>query len=829
MKINDLEYEQYEDKELMSLLFRQSLAGIFFMMLDDPIIWNDHTDKEKTLDYVFEHQKITMINQAMLDQYSADESQMMGATPNELFTHDIDQGRRTWMQLFDQGHLYIDTEEKKLDGSKMYVQGDYICLYDNQNRIIGHFGIQMDITAKRKAEPALKESVIVRENSEELERFFSVNPDLMIITDHEANIIKVNPAWEIVFGYTIEELKQHKYLDFIHPDDISKTVEAMEGLSKQERQLAVVNRYLCSNGDYRYLEWHAHSFGDTVYGTARDITEKVKTEEFLVKEKELFNATLNTIGVGIIVTDSSGRILLMNPMAETLTGWTNDEAFMKEFGTFFTTINLKTRETLQSVVDIVLKTGMSLNSRKGAGIITKMGTEIYVEGVSTPILSGNGTVNGVVVSFRDMTKEYSLEKEMEGFLNVNLDILCVLDRDGIIHRANKKFEEVLGYSADEIQGKNVKEFLNQEGTEQVNALKHSMDKEGSISNFIVKLRCKNGSYKFIEWNMLPGTENFIYASARDITQKILHEKKLTEQATKDELTGIYNRHYCDLIIGDLMDQADNAGEPLSFLLIDFDHFKLVNDTWGHPVGDDLLKFTSSLLHKKLREKDVLIRMGGEEFAVILPQTNLAGAQVAAEKLRQAVEKSRHSIAGSITISIGASERMKAESFRHFYRRSDEALYAAKQNGRNRVVLSDDAEYSPSAYLHLDWRKDWESGNKTIDQQHKELIDSANQAINRMLEGADDKRLLHYMDEEILHIKKHFETEEKILSELSYPGFAEYKDIHMQLIQKVLKLKASLEKGEIRFSALLSFILDEIIQDHLILEDTKFFDFLKKRR
>jgi diguanylate cyclase (GGDEF)-like protein/PAS domain S-box-containing protein len=147
-----------ESRQLLDLFFRQSLDGFFFMMLDEPVEWNDDTDKETVLDYVFTHQKITKINSAMLDQYKAKEEDFLGLTPADFFKHDPGQGRKVWRQFFDDGKLHIDTREERFDGTTMVVEGDYICIYDSHGRITGHFGVQRDVTFEREAREALEES-----------------------------------------------------------------------------------------------------------------------------------------------------------------------------------------------------------------------------------------------------------------------------------------------------------------------------------------------------------------------------------------------------------------------------------------------------------------------------------------------------------------------------------------------------------------------------------------------------------------------------------------------------------------------------------------------
>ncbi len=145
-----------ENQRKLDIFFSQSLSGFFFMMLDEPIVWNDTVDKEKTLDYVFSHQRMTQVNQAMLDQYGARLEDFIGLTPQALFAHDLAHGRYIWRGLFDQGRWHVETQEQRLDGTPIIIDGDYICIYDEQNRITGHFGVQTDITQRRQAESELQ-------------------------------------------------------------------------------------------------------------------------------------------------------------------------------------------------------------------------------------------------------------------------------------------------------------------------------------------------------------------------------------------------------------------------------------------------------------------------------------------------------------------------------------------------------------------------------------------------------------------------------------------------------------------------------------------------
>jgi len=145
-----------EANDRLELFFSQSLDGFFFMMLDEAVVWNDSIDKEKALDYIFEHQRVTKVNDAMLAQYGATREEFLGTTPADLFAHDLAYGRRIWRNFFDSGRLHIETDERRVDGTPVPIEGDYLCFYDELGRITGHFGIQRDVTQRHHSDRALR-------------------------------------------------------------------------------------------------------------------------------------------------------------------------------------------------------------------------------------------------------------------------------------------------------------------------------------------------------------------------------------------------------------------------------------------------------------------------------------------------------------------------------------------------------------------------------------------------------------------------------------------------------------------------------------------------
>ena len=186
---------------------------------------------------------------------------------------------------------------------------------------------------------------------------------------------------------------------------------------------------------------------------------------------------------------------------------------------------------------------------------------------------------------------------------------------------------------------------------------------------------------------------------RPWTARQKHEADaLVAEARTDALTGLKNRRSFDEELHRQFAQRQRQGIVFSLLLIDLDHFKQVNDTHGHLAGDLVLQSVARLLTKTLREMDLVYRFGGDEFAVICPGSRLHEAATAAERIRQTVEKTPVLLKDSntsVTLSVGVAEVDGSEVAGGMLQRADEALYAAKHAGRNRVHLHDGKHCVPA--------------------------------------------------------------------------------------------------------------------------------------
>jgi two-component system cell cycle response regulator len=196
----------------------------------------------------------------------------------------------------------------------------------------------------------------------------------------------------------------------------------------------------------------------------------------------------------------------------------------------------------------------------------------------------------------------------------------------------------------------------------------------------------------------PVDKNELVARVRTQLRKKLYSDRLRhnvqlslEMAITDQLTGLHNRRYMSRHLDNLLAQAHKSGKALAFVIMDIDFFKMVNDTHGHDIGDEVLREFARRISANIRGIDLACRFGGEEFVVVMPDTDIAYAYAVADRLRKSIETTPIEISRApgkltITISIGIAgsegENDGAEELLH---RADQALYRAKKTGRNRVV------------------------------------------------------------------------------------------------------------------------------------------------
>lgn len=288
---------------------------------------------------------------------------------------------------------------------------------------------------------------------------------------------------------------------------------------------------------------------------------------------------------------------------------------------------------------------------------------------------------------QDITSLHMAQAERERYLSLVDEhvITSSTDLRGKITYVSQAFSDISGYDKDELMGRNHSIVRHPDMSEELyeelwSTILNDQTWVGEIKNLK-----KDGSSYWVKATISPVfSEENKKIGYTAIRQDITDKKRVEELAIRDSLTQLYNRVHLDLILLQSIQNSSRFGHQLSVIMLDIDKFKNVNDTYGHQVGDSVLKETSDILKKLIRESDTLGRWGGEEFLVIAPETDIDGAMILAENIRLKMMNHNFSTIGTVTASFGVSCFQKDDTENTIVDRADKALYKAKENGRNQV-------------------------------------------------------------------------------------------------------------------------------------------------
>lgn len=275
------------------------------------------------------------------------------------------------------------------------------------------------------------------------------------------------------------------------------------------------------------------------------------------------------------------------------------------------------------------------------------------------------------------------------FFDLSRDMLCTANMDGYFVELNDAWTQQLGYTADELRAAPFIERVHPEDRERTEAEAAALFRGGETLSFENRYRAKDGSWHWLRWSsQLSPDESLVYGRAADVTQLKLieaeREKLLGEVqslARQDALTGLPNRRILQELMPREMARARRSESPLCLAIIDIDHFKSYNDTHGHLAGDEVLRACAREWDAALRGEDTLVRFGGEEFLVLLPDTDPEQAAEIVERLRRQTPMEQ-------TCSAGLARWDRVESLDDLLRRADEALYLAKASGRDQLAQAE---------------------------------------------------------------------------------------------------------------------------------------------
>lgn len=274
-------------------------------------------------------------------------------------------------------------------------------------------------------------------------------------------------------------------------------------------------------------------------------------------------------------------------------------------------------------------------------------------------------------------------------LNDSPDCVIITDSENKIVFVNTSFETLTGYLDNEVIGKHPSILWSAISKEQT--IETELRQSNSPLHFQTQKpnRRKNGTLFYVDQSIAHIFDDITKVShyvsfSKDSTDRLIKEHALKDLASKDPLTELLNRRAGEQLLIQYDNHRKHYGKPVCLIMLDVDNFKKVNDTFGHGVGDEVLKTISRTLLKEARSSDNVIRWGGEEFLIIVPEATLQETSVLTERIRKSISDQVNSEVGQVTASFGIAELLSTETTASLINRADKALYKAKLSGKNCV-------------------------------------------------------------------------------------------------------------------------------------------------
>jgi diguanylate cyclase (GGDEF)-like protein/PAS domain S-box-containing protein len=424
-------------------------------------------------------------------------------------------------------------------------------------------------------------------------------------------------------------------------------------------------------------------------------------------------AFLEAMPDALLIVDGGGAIVFANSATERLLGWApgtlRGESVDRLVPSRFAKHASLREGFMKHSVRRPMGAGLELFAQR------RDGSEVPVDIAISPV-----TLDGqphVVVALRDVSRQTQASQQLR-ILSVAIDAaasgVVITDRRGVIVWANPAAVRMTGYGVEELVGQSTALLKSGRHPPEFYAQLWQTVLSGVTWQGAIINRRKDGTEYHEEQTIAPvsdraGQVTHFIAIKQDVTARVVAEAalretrdeltrrvaevealhaQLREQALRDPLTGLFNRRYLDETLPRELARAGRDDAPLALVVIDIDHFKRINDTWGHHVGDLALAALGKLLGTRSRTSDVACRFGGEEFVMVLPGARLDDAVRCAEVWRHALQEvvvPAGESAVRITISAGVAAWKPGESAEQLFARADQALYAAKRDGRDRVV------------------------------------------------------------------------------------------------------------------------------------------------
>jgi len=438
-----------------------------------------------------------------------------------------------------------------------------------------------------------------------------------------------------------------------------------------------------------------------------------ETTDALRVEKQNLEAMLLSIGDAVIVTDNQGNVIRMNAMAEHLSGLRLTEVVGQPFDSAFRIIDSERGQAIPSPIEEVLRNRQVVSLTNQIALASRDGRITPISDTAAPIIDQHDRMLGVILVFQNVSEQFQLRSELvqahkrlSDFCKALPDIAFILDKEGRYIDVFGVNARLLYAPAESILGKRVADVLPTDVSEQVMHVIHKTLASGEPQSLRYTLEVPAGIRHF-EARTAPMSEDEVAWISVDITDRRLAEEEIEHLAFYDPLTQLPNRRLMIEHLAQALAHGQRNHQFGALLFLDLDHLKNINDSLGHPIGDQVILLVAERIRGLLRTGDMVSRLGGDEFVVIL--TELSGDNSVAisqtlqvsEKIQEtlnqpfSLEAHEYVVTASIGITMFPEEGQTPEII---LQQADTAMYRAKDAGRDAVHI-----YHPNMQAIVDYR------------------------------------------------------------------------------------------------------------------------------
>ncbi|SDJ93358.1 sensor domain-containing diguanylate cyclase [Billgrantia gudaonensis] len=606
--------------------------------------------------------------------------------------------------LREGGAIGLRYRIRHADGHYLWVHGEKRLLHDDRGRPEQVVGAMLDISEQHDMESRLAKL------GDQLPGFIY---QYRLNAKGEGSFPYASHRSREIYGADPEELRESDARAFhaIHADDLQRVVdtiaESAQTLSPWQCEYRVNpdghQRWVRGMATPERLEdgsvlWH---------GFICDITEKKQTQLELQASEQRFRRIAETISDVLCLHNADGdmQYRFVSPSATRVLGHSPDELQGRALFDFVHPGDVA--RLLDRVHHRYLEgeaePGIEYRFRHRDGHYLWLHTQVM------PVYDHERRLIALQTLSRDVTEQRqalqtleSLAERQHRILEAAGEGIYGVDREGRITFMNTAASRLLGWTLQQTQGKNSHELFHhtrRDGTDYPLAECPIFKAMSHGRQWRVTQDCfwhRSGKIFPVELVASPLIEDGEIAGCvvvfKDITERLEAQHQLERLSTIDELTGAPNRRYFLRRFHEELQRLSRSATTASLLMFDIDHFKRINDRWGHAAGDEVLKRLVAVCRDKLRSQDLLGRLGGEEFAILLPETDIEGAMAFAERLRRACESMRVAVNREmlrVTVSLGMTQLGPEDTPESGLERADKALYEAKRSGRNRSRVAGD--------------------------------------------------------------------------------------------------------------------------------------------